>query len=131
MRACAWQAAGDAMWFQGEPYRHKMRHDVQNLRDAVAEQRKRHEIEPLNDPFAPPGREAVLMQREAAGPTSEALLRVDSFGQPPVRWGRAARGGPVRPVEPTMLSTLTPLERATTAATPDPNRRPPTAAAGP
>jgi len=104
------EAAGDAVWFQGELYRAKMRHDLPQMLHTVAEQRKReagaaHAV--VADPFAPKGREAVLPTKTAATPDG-APLRVaeqQSDGERirPLQWTTAKHGTPVRAVEPRFL----------------------------
>ena len=72
------EASGDAVWFQGESYRVKMATDQQAMLDAVvqraAEQRAAERIS--TEPFAPPGRSAVLPSRVAETLDVPDTLRV-------------------------------------------------------
>ena len=126
------ERAGDAVWFQGELYRQKMRTDVLSMRSALAEaakHKREKEDRSKAEPFAPRGREMVLTQKEASGVESKQPLRTVEK-MPNAKWSKPGTPAgtsvpmkmmtPVRPAHepPSVLlgKLLTPIERVAPSA---------------
>ena len=92
------EAAGDAVWFQGELYRQKMRGDVQAVlvRLELEAAARRAEAESASALVAP---RRALAPTEAAA-IDEAVVMRTAAAMPSATWARPAPGTPMRVVEP-------------------------------